>query len=111
MELCIVVPTFNEAQNVVILVEKLTATLQGIDWEVIFVDDDSSDGTADIVRTVARDNPHVRCLQRIGRRGLSSAVIEGMLGSNATYLAVIDGDLQHDETLLLKMLDLLKSKG
>ena len=90
MELCIVVPTFNEAQNVVILVEKLTATLQGIDWEVIFVDDDSSDGTADIVRTVARDNPHVRCLQRIGRRGLSSAVIEGMLTDGLIVVSDVD---------------------
>ena len=111
MELCVVVPTFNEVQNIQPMVERLSLALERIEWEVVFVDDDSSDGTADVTRALALDNIRVRCLQRIGRRGLSTAVIEGMCSTGATYLAVIDGDLQHDESLLPKMLSTLKSEG
>jgi dolichol-phosphate mannosyltransferase len=109
-ELTVVVPTFNERDNIEPLLTRLRAALGGIDWEVVFVDDDSPDGTAAEVRRLAQADPRIRCLQRIGRRGLSTAVIEGMLSSSARYLAVIDGDLQHDETLLPRMLDALKSR-
>jgi dolichol-phosphate mannosyltransferase len=108
IELSIIVPTFNERDNVCELVERLEACLAPIHWEVIFVDDDSPDGTAEQVRALSMRNRQVRCLQRLGRRGLSSACIEGFLSSAAPYLAVIDGDLQHDETLLSQMLETLK---
>lgn len=108
VELTIVVPTFNEAPNVEELVRRLGDVLGGIEWEVVFVDDDSPDGTADLVRRLARGNRRVRVLHRIGRRGLSSACIEGMLSSAAPYLAVMDADLQHDEALLPQMLGLLR---
>jgi dolichol-phosphate mannosyltransferase len=108
-ELAVIVPTFNERDNVSELVSRLEQCLRGEAWEVIFVDDDSTDGTAARIREVARQNPRVRCLQRIGRRGLSSACVEGMLASSSPYLAVIDGDCQHDETVLPRMLELLKS--
>ena len=107
-ELTIVVPTYNERENVIPLVERLDRALQSVSWEVIFVDDDSKDGTAAVVRKICLKDPRVRCLQRIGRRGLSSACIEGMLATPAPYLAVMDGDLQHDEELLPKMLTILK---
>lgn len=110
VELSVIVPTFNERENVLPLVSKLDAALRGISWEVIFVDDDSPDGTAQHARALGQKDPRVRCLQRIARRGLSSATIEGMLASNAPYMAVMDGDLQHDETLLRKMLAVLKSE-
>jgi dolichol-phosphate mannosyltransferase len=83
--------------------------LQGIVWEVVFVDDDSPDGTADAVRALAAADGRVRCIRRIGRRGLASAVIEGVLSCSAPFVAVIDGDLQHDETQLPGMLDKLRS--
>lgn len=110
IELTVVVPTFNEHDNVELLLIRLDAALCGIDWEVVYVDDDSPDGTANKVRALAQNDPRVRCLHRIGRRGLASAVIEGMLASSAPYLAVIDGDLQHDETLLPRMLAVLKAE-
>jgi dolichol-phosphate mannosyltransferase len=110
MELSVVVPTFNEKDNVRLLVDKLSCVLQEVDWEVVFVDDDSPDGTADSVRTIANENRKVRVVQRIGRRGLSSACVEGMLSSSAPYLAVMDGDLQHDERILPEMLRLLKEQ-
>ena len=109
-ELVVVVPTLNERENVPLLVERLNRALAGIAWEVIFVDDDSPDGTADVVRDLARQQPNIRCLQRLGRRGLSSACIEGILASAAPYAAVMDGDLQHDETLLPEMLARLKGE-
>lgn len=103
LELAVVVPTFNESANVPLLVAKLDAALAGRGWEVIFVDDDSPDGTASVARELARSDPRVRVIQRIGRRGLSSACIEGMCATAAPLVAVIDGDLQHDETLLPRM--------
>ena len=109
VKLSVVVPTFNENENIVELVRRIAKALRGRSWEVIFVDDDSPDGTSDTVRNLGRQDLRVRCIQRIGRRGLSSACIEGMLASSAPYLAVIDGDLQHDEKLLPQMLDILEN--
>ncbi|HWW19421.1 MAG TPA: glycosyltransferase family 2 protein [Steroidobacteraceae bacterium] len=108
-ELAVIVPTFKEVKNVPELVERLRQSLVGISWEVIFVDDDSPDGTSDCVREIARLDWRVRCLQRIDRRGLSSATIEGMHASSSPFLAVMDGDMQHDEQLLPDMLHALKS--
>ncbi len=103
LALAVIIPTFNEAANVEPLLHRLSLTLAGIRWEAIFVDDNSPDGTSETVRQIALNNPHVRIVQRIGRRGLTSAVIEGMLASAAPVLAVIDGDMQHDETILPRM--------
>lgn len=103
-ELSVVVPTFNEAKNLDELIVALEAALVDESWEVIFVDDDSPDGTADLARDYARKDSRVRVVQRVGRRGLSSACIEGMLASSAPFLAVMDADMQHDESLLPKML-------
>ncbi len=109
-ELTIVVPTLNERDNVEPLIERLDRLLQGVDWEAVFVDDDSADGTAEHLRRLGRLDGRVRCIRRLGRRGLSSACIEGMLSSSAPYLAVIDGDLQHDENLLPRMLEVLRQQ-
>ena len=110
LELAIVVPTFKERANVVPVLEALDRCLQGIVYEVIFVDDDSPDGTAAVVREIARTNPRVRVLQRIGRRGLASACLEGMMATPAPYVAVMDGDLQHDEGILPAMLEKIRNE-
>ena len=109
LEIAVVIPTFNERANVPTLIARLDQALAGRRWEAIFVDDDSPDGTADVARELARIDSRVRVIHRIGRRGLSSACIEGMCATAAPVVAVIDGDLQHDETLLPKMLDLLQA--
>jgi len=109
-ELTVVVPTLNERDNVGPLIDQLDRLLVGVDWEAVFVDDESADGTAEHLRDFGRDDRRIRCIRRFGRRGLSSACIEGILSTSAQYIAVIDGDLQHDETLLLRMLDILKQK-
>lgn len=99
-ELAVVIPCYNERANVESMVARLRLALAGIAWEAVFVDDDSPDGTAAAVRSIAAADPRIRCIRRVGRRGLSSAVIEGALSSSAEFVAVIDGDLQHDETRL-----------
>jgi dolichol-phosphate mannosyltransferase len=110
LELAVVVPTFNERGNVPELLRRLELALAGIHYEVIVVDDDSPDGTADVVRELARHDSRVRILQRLDRRGLSSACIEGMLASSAPCIAVIDADLQHDEKVLPSMLARLREE-
>ena len=109
LRLAIVLPTRNERGNLRSLVERLGAALDGIDWEAIVVDDDSPDGTADEARTIAREDPRVRVLQRIGRRGLASAAIEGMCATAAPVVAVMDADHQHDPALLPEMLEAVES--
>jgi dolichol-phosphate mannosyltransferase len=111
VELAVIIPTFNERDNVEAVVEALGRSLEGIEYEVIFVDDDSPDGTSTTARSIARTNPRVRVIQRIGRRGLSSASLEGMLSTSASYLAVMDADLQHDERVLPCMLARLKAEN
>ena len=108
-EISIIVPTYDESDNIAELIRRIGVTLEGVAWEVVVVDDDSGDGTAEIVKNLAHTDHRVRCIHRIGRRGLSSACIEGFLSSSAPYLAVIDGDLQHDETLLPAMLEKLRA--
>ncbi len=108
-ELTIVVPTFNEHANIPLLVERLSHLLTSCDWEVIFVDDNSPDGTATSARTIGEQDSRVRCIRRIGRRGLAGACLEGMLASQARYVAVMDADLQHDEGLLVPMLEALRA--
>ena len=107
-ELTVVVPTFNERDNIARLVDRLDAALAGIAWQVIFVDDDSPDGTAETAKAIASLDARVQCLHRVNRRGLAGAVVEGALASAAPFVAVMDGDLQHDEALLPAMLAALR---
>src|SRR5580704_614278 len=109
LELAVVIPTYNETQNIPLVLVGLEKVLRGIEWEVIFVDDNSPDKTAELIRSLALTDRRVRVLERIGRRGLSSACIEGMLATPAPYIAVMDADMQHDESILPKMLGRMKS--
>jgi len=103
-QLSIIVPTFNERDNIGLLYDNLATALGETPFEMIVVDDNSPDGTAAAVKALARVHPNVRCLQRIGRRGLSSACIEGISASAAPFFAVMDADHQHDEKILPQML-------
>jgi dolichol-phosphate mannosyltransferase len=103
-EIAIVIPTFNERDNVIELKNRIAALLSGRAWEMVFVDDDSKDGTYDVLRAEAQRDPRLRVIQRIGRRGLSTAVVEGILSTSAPLVAVMDADLQHDERILPDMI-------
>lgn len=107
-ELCVIIPTFNERDNVGPLIERLRCCLTGISWEMIFVDDDSKDGTLEKVHAIAAGDRRIRGMRRINRRGLSGACIEGVLATSAPVVAVMDADLQHDETCLPTMLDTIQ---
>ena len=107
--LSVVVPTYRERDNVPVLFERLKAALAGLPWEMIVVDDDSPDGTSDVAFAMARRDARMRCLRRVNRYGLAGAVIEGWLASGADFVAVIDGDLQHDEAILPQMYAALAS--
>ena len=109
VRLSIIIPTFNERGNVAELIRRLDATLTGVGWEAVFVDDNSPDGTSDAVKAIARNDPRIRCIRRVGRRGLAGACIEGILSSSAPFVAVMDADLQHDERVLPAMLAKLQS--
>jgi len=107
-ELSVILPAFNERANIPMMVERLAKALDGIDWEVVIVDDNSPDGTSALARDIGSRDRRVRCIRRVGRRGLAGACIEGMLASNAPYVAVMDADGQHDETLLAAMVGKLR---
>ncbi|MEZ5931418.1 MAG: polyprenol monophosphomannose synthase [Alphaproteobacteria bacterium] len=110
-KLTIIIPTLNEVDNVAPLITALDKALSRLSWSALFVDDDSSDGTYEVLRTLAFERPHVQAIRRIGRRGLSSACIEGMAMATSPYIAVMDADLQHDEHLLEPMLALVETEG
>jgi dolichol-phosphate mannosyltransferase len=101
--LSVVVPTYRESANIPVLFERIKTALDGLPWEMIVVDDDSPDGTADVAFALASADRRLRCLRRVNRSGLAGAVVEGWMSSSADFVAVIDGDLQHDETILADM--------
>lgn len=109
LELAVVLPTYNERKNIATMVARLDKALAGVAWEAIYVDDNSPDGTADEARRLSLVDPRVRCIQRIGRRGLASAAIEGMCATAAPVVAVMDADHQHDPELLPQMLQAITS--
>ena len=109
LELAIILPTLNERGNLAALFERIDAALAGTAWEAVVVDDNSADGTADAARELALNDPRIRVIHRIGRRGLASAAIEGMCATAAPFVAVMDADHQHDPALLPQMLAALKA--
>jgi dolichol-phosphate mannosyltransferase len=111
LELAIVVPTFKERDNILPLLGCLDRVLKDVCFEVIFVDDDSPDGTADVIRKISLQRPEIRVLQRLHRRGLASACLEGMMATAAPYIAVMDADLQHDESILPELLRTIREEG
>ena len=111
LRLAVIVPTLNERDNITTMVAALDAALAGIAWEAIFVDDDSRDGTQDEVERFARTRGNIRLIRRIGRKGLSAAVIEGFLATTAPVVAVVDADMQHDESKLADMLRRIEQDG
>ncbi|NNE38586.1 MAG: glycosyltransferase family 2 protein [Gammaproteobacteria bacterium] len=109
-ELSIIVPAYNERENIVPLFESLVDTLRTIRWELIVVDDDSPDGTNEVIRDLATKDERIRCIHRLDRRGLSSACIEGILSTASPLVCVMDADMQHDESLIPRMYSKIKSE-
>jgi dolichol-phosphate mannosyltransferase len=104
-DLSIIIGVYNEAANIRPLLDKIETAFDGVNWEVIYVDDASPDGTADEVRTIAQTDHRVRLVRRMGERGLASACVKGWLVSTAPYMATMDGDLQHEPRQLRLLYD------
>lgn len=106
VQVSIVVPTYNERENIPILCEELRKTLAGRwTYEIIVVDDNSPDGTGEVVRQLAQDDPAVRLLHRPGKLGLGSAVVDGFQMAKGDYWVMMDADLSHRPQDLLGLLD------
>ncbi len=105
----VIVPTYNEAQNVRNLTDQINSALNGIDYEIIFVDD-SSDNTPEVIKSVMSENPNVRMKHRTGETGLATAVLEGFKMAEGDYIAVMDADLQHPPQILRSMYDCLETE-
>lgn len=101
--LSLVLPTYNEAENLSWLLEEIEGAIGDIPFEIIVVDDDSPDRTWELAQLLAEDRPYLRVLRRVGRRGLSSAVLEGLCLAHGDVLVVMDSDGQHDPSLLPRL--------
>jgi len=112
-KLGLVIPTLNEAGNIPILLRRLSAAVADapVDCEFIIVDDGSTDGTADVGRACAIEDPRVRVFVRNGERGLAGAVIHGWAQTDADLLGVIDADLQHPPELLPDLVEAVLDRG
>jgi len=109
MKLSIISPTYNEAENVGRLIGELEKILHGADYEILISDDDSPDLTWARVEEIGRHNPRVRALRRTCNRGLGPSVVDGFSSATGEAVACIDADLQHDPTILPKMLKELEN--
>jgi dolichol-phosphate mannosyltransferase len=107
LEFGLIVPVLNEQDNIEPLLTQITRALGAISWEIVFVDDGSTDGTLELLQRIALVNSRVRLVQRLGRKGLSTAVVEGMMATVAPIVGVIDGDMQHDEAILPNLYSLI----
>jgi dolichol-phosphate mannosyltransferase len=110
-KLALVIPTLNEAENIGGLLQHVRSVLDPlrIAYEILVVDDDSSDGTGDVVSAIATEYPRVRLLVRKGQRGLSGAILHGWQNTDATILGVMDADLQHPPELLPQLVSAIQS--
>ena len=105
----VIIPTFNESKNISEIIEQLLALDISYDIEIVIVDDNSSDGTSNIVRKLARVDNRIRLISRIGRSGLSSAIKEGCLCASGELIAVMDADGQHEPSYIIKAIKCIET--
>lgn len=108
-DLAVIIPTLNERENIGEIIERIQASLAAIDFEIVVVDDDSSDGTADLAERYAEANDNIKVLRRQGKLGLASAVLDGVQISDAAVIGVIDADLQEPPESLPQLLAQIKA--
>jgi len=100
VEISVILPTYNEVENIPLIVPRLEAVLQPFSHEILIMDDNSPDGTYELAERLAAENPHIRVVRRLANRGLSPAVAEGFSVAKGQYMLVMDADMQHDETVI-----------
>jgi dolichol-phosphate mannosyltransferase len=111
LRVSIVLPTYNERGNIEALLRQLLSLQEQFDLELLVVDDDSTDGTGELVRQLARERPQLRLIRRIGRSGLASAIKEGLLDATGDVAVVMDSDGQHEPASVLQAITTLQSEG
>ena len=104
-EVSIVIPTYNESENIVNVLNEIELKLAGHNYEIIVVDDNSPDGTSELVKKRSIENRNILCIRRTWKKGLSSAVVEGVALSSKELICVMDGDGQHDPKDIIKMIE------
>ncbi len=111
--LSLVIPTYRERENIGRLIERLETIFKnsGISSEMIIVDDNSPDGTSDVVKRIAKKYGNVKLIQRPGKLGLSSAVIDGFKASHGNVLGVMDADFSHPPEKIPEMLEAIEKDG
>tara|TARA_B100000965_G_scaffold403154_1_gene430636 strand:- start:105 stop:1196 length:1092 start_codon:yes stop_codon:yes gene_type:complete len=107
----IIIPTFNEVNNIKVLLFDLINILKNQDYEIVVVDDDSPDGTGEEVYNFMKNNNNIQLINRVGRSGLSSAIKEGLLFAKGEYLLVLDGDGQHDANCVVDLINKIKESN
>ncbi len=100
----IVVPTYQERENIVNFIHRIENVLKGLDFEIVVVDDNSPDGTADLAENLNEQYGNIKVIRRPAKLGLGSAISDGIKASNSEVIAVMDADLQHPPMLLPRML-------
>ena len=102
----IIIPTFNEIQNIIPLVQKIKVSLNSkINWEIIFVDDNSPDKTYEKIKSLKKDYSNIKVIKRLNERGLAGAVLTGLNSCSYEQIIIMDADLQHDPIFILKLLN------
>lgn len=104
VSLSLIIPTYNEKENIALLLDKIREVLAEEEFEIIVVDDDSPDLTWQIVQSHAIKDQRIKLIRRRGERGLSRAVMEGFSQAKDPILGVMDADLSHDPRILPKMI-------
>ena len=105
----IILPTYNEFENIRPLIKRLLQIEEKYELELLIIDDDSTDGTTDLVKKLAQEESRIRIIHRVGRSGLASAIKEGLLDATGDIAVVMDSDGQHDPLAISQAISLLKS--
>ncbi len=111
LRVSIVLPTFNERRNIEPLLAQLLQLKHNVDLEILVVDDDSADGTSELIRQLAYHEPSLRLIRRVGRAGLASAIKEGLLDATGDIAVVMDSDGQHEPASVLEAIETLHQQG
>jgi len=107
-EFSLVIPTINEKANLPELFARVKKALEGFSYEIILVDDGSTDGTPEFAEELAKTDGAMRCMRRAKRNGLSAAIVDGFSAAKGKYIGVMDADLSHDPAILPRLIEALR---
>ncbi len=110
-QLSVVLPTYNERDNILPILRKILSLGGDFDLEILVIDDNSTDGTPELVKEISMNERRIRLIRRLGRSGLASAIKEGILDSSSNLIAIMDSDGQHEPIAILNAVRKLTDEG